>query len=43
MAGLSSGPLAYLWQAHARGLAGHLAVGATTDAAVRVLDKVMPA
>ena len=43
LAGLSSGPLAYPWQAHARGLAGHLTVGATTDAAVRALDKVMPA
>ena len=43
LAGLSSGPLAYPWQAHARGLAGHLTVGATTDAAVRVLDKVVPA
>ena len=43
LAGLSSGPLAYPWQAHARGLAGHLTVGATTDAAVRILDKVVPA
>ena len=43
LAGLSSGPMAYPWQAHARGLAGHLTVGATTDAAVRVLDKVVPA
>lgn len=43
LTGLSSGPLAYPWQAHARGLAGHLTVGATTDAAVRVLDKVVPA
>ena len=43
LAGLSSGPLAYPWQAHARGLAGHLAVGATTDVAVRALDKVVPA
>ncbi len=42
LAGLSSGPLAYPWQAHARGLAGHLAVGVATDAAVRVLDKVVP-
>lgn len=43
LAGLSSGPLAYPWQAHARGLAGHLTVGATTDAAVRALDKMVPA
>lgn len=42
-AGLASGPLAYPWQAHVRGLAGHLTVGATTDAAVRALDKVVPA
>lgn len=43
LAGLSSGPLAYPWQAHARGLAGHLAVGATTHTAVRALDKVLTA
>lgn len=43
VAGLSSGPFAYPWQAHVRGLAGHLTVGATTDAAVRALDKVVPA
>ena len=43
MAGLSSGPMAYPWQAHVRGLAGHLTVGATTDAGIRALDKVMPA
>jgi uncharacterized membrane protein YagU involved in acid resistance len=43
LAGLSSGPAAYPWQAHARGLAGHLTVGATTDSAVRILDKVLPA
>jgi hypothetical protein len=43
LAGLSSGPTAYPWQAHARGLAGHLTVGATTDTAVRALDKVLPA
>lgn len=41
IAGLSSGPTAYPWQAHARGLAGHLTVGLTTDTAVRALDKVM--
>ena len=43
LSGLSSGPLGYPWQAHARGLAGHLTVGATTDAAVRALDKMVPA
>ena len=41
LAGLSSGPAAYPWQAHARGLAGHLAVGAATDTTVRALDKVL--
>lgn len=37
--GLTSGPRAYPWQAHARGLAGHLALGATTDATLLLLDK----
>jgi hypothetical protein len=36
--GLSSGPRAYPWQAHVRGLVGHLAVGATTDAVLKVMD-----
>jgi uncharacterized membrane protein YagU involved in acid resistance len=36
--GLSSGPRAYPWQAHVRGLLGHLAVGATTDAVLKVMD-----
>ena len=43
LTGLSSGPAAYPWQAHVRGLAGHLTVGATTDTAIRALDKVVPA
>lgn len=41
LAGLASGPAAYPWQAHARGLAGHLTVGATTDTVVGLLDEVM--
>ncbi|RDV15188.1 DUF1440 domain-containing protein [Pontibacter diazotrophicus] len=40
--GLSSGPMAYPWQAHARGLAGHLAVGMVTDGMLRMLDKALP-
>jgi hypothetical protein len=43
LGGLASGPLAYPWQAHARGLAGHLTLGAATDATIRALDKVLPA
>lgn len=42
LAGLSSGPAAYPWQAHARGLAGHLTVGAVTDTIVGLLDEVLP-
>lgn len=37
--GIASGPRAYPWQAHARGLAGHLALGATTDASLKLLNK----
>lgn len=37
--GLASGPRAYPWQAHARGLAGHLALGVTTDATLKALEK----
>ncbi|GAB3175771.1 DUF1440 domain-containing protein [Telluribacter humicola] len=40
-AGLASGPLAYPWQAHARGLVGHLRLGLSTDTVVRALDKVV--
>ena len=40
--GLTSGPRAYPWQAHARGLAGHLALGATTDASLKLLNKALP-
>lgn len=42
LAKLASGPAAYPWQAHARGLAGHLTVGATTDTIVGLLDEVLP-
>ena len=36
--GLASGPAAYPWQAHARGLASHLVLGAATDTVLDVLD-----
>lgn len=42
LAGLASGPTAYPWQAHARGLAGHLTVGVVTDTVLNVLDKALP-
>ena len=38
--GLAAGPLQYPWQAHARGLVSHLVLGAATDAALEVLDRV---
>ena len=38
--GLASGPGAYPIQAHARGLAGHLLLGAVTDAVLEVLDDI---
>ena len=41
--GLTSGPKAYPWQAHARGLAGHLALGATTDASLKLINKAVSA
>lgn len=37
--GLASGPLAYPWQAHARGLVSHLVLGMVTDAVLRVMDR----
>ena len=40
--GLTSGPRAYPWQAHARGLAGHLALGATTDVSLKLMNKALP-
>jgi uncharacterized membrane protein YagU involved in acid resistance len=38
--GLAPGPNAFPWQTHARGFGGHLAFGATNDAALRLLDRV---
>ncbi len=38
--GLASGPTAYPWQAHARGLAAHLVLGATTDLTLDALDRI---
>jgi hypothetical protein len=38
--GLTPGPGAFPWQAHARGLAGHLAFGATTEFMLKGLDRV---
>jgi hypothetical protein len=38
--GLTPGPAAFPWQAHARGLGGHLAFGAANDTALRALDRV---
>ena len=38
--GLASGPTAYPWQAHARGLVSHLVLGAITDTVIDVLDRV---
>ncbi len=36
--GLASGPTAYPWQAHARGLISHVVLGAATDTVLDVLD-----
>ena len=36
--GLTPGPTAFPWQAHARGFAGHLTFGAVADAALHVLQ-----
>jgi uncharacterized protein DUF1440 len=38
--GLTPGPRAFPWQAHARGLAGHLTFGTVTDGTLRLLDAV---
>lgn len=38
--GLASGPTAYPWQAHARGLVGHLTLGVVTDAVIDLIDQV---
>ncbi|HVV17256.1 MAG TPA: DUF1440 domain-containing protein [Polyangia bacterium] len=39
--GLTPGPRAFPWQAHARGLIGHLVYGAATDAQLRLADRVV--
>lgn len=36
--GLTPGPTAFPWQTHARGLAGHLAYGTATEAALELLQ-----
>jgi hypothetical protein len=38
--GLTPGPRAFPWQAHARGFAGHLTFGTVTDGTLRLLDAV---
>jgi len=38
--GLASGPAAYPWQAHARGLVTHLVLGFVTEATLDALDRV---
>lgn len=38
--GLTPGPQAFPWQAHARGLGGHLAFGATAEMVLEGLDRV---
>jgi hypothetical protein len=38
--GLASGPTAYPWQAHIRGLVGHVTLGGVTDTMLDVLDQV---
>lgn len=39
--GLTPGPLEFPWQAHARGLAGHLTYGVATEAVLRAFDRVV--
>lgn len=39
--GNTSGPMAYPWQAHARGLVTHLVLGAVTETVCSALDEVM--
>ena len=38
--GLTPGPAAFPWQAHARGLVGHVVFGAATDGTLRLLDQL---
>ncbi|GAA1134078.1 DUF1440 domain-containing protein [Citricoccus alkalitolerans] len=37
--GLASGPGKYPWQAHARGLVGHVVLGVVTETALRLFDR----
>jgi uncharacterized membrane protein YagU involved in acid resistance len=39
--GNTSGPMAYPWQAHARGLVTHLVLGAVTETVCSALDEIM--
>ncbi len=39
--GLTPGPAEFPWQAHARGLAGHLVFGVATEAALALADRVV--
>ena len=39
--GNTSGPMAYPWQAHARGLVTHLVLGAVTETVCSALDEVL--
>jgi uncharacterized membrane protein YagU involved in acid resistance len=38
--GFTPGPRAFPWQAHARGLAGHLAFGGASELILEALDRV---
>jgi hypothetical protein len=38
--GLTPGPMAFPWQTHTRGLAGHLTFGVTTELVLEGLDRV---
>ena len=38
--GLTPGPTAFPWQAHARGFVGHLTFGTVTDGTLRLLDRI---
>ena len=38
LTGTTPGPMAFPWEAHARGLAGHLAFGLAADAAMNVVE-----
>ncbi len=38
--GLTPGPRAFPWQAHARGFVGHLTFGTVTDGTLRLLDRI---